>query len=183
MLASAVANFLRVRELMTTRNAPPRPPSGARAPGRATTGQSRPPEEAAARRQPREGRDSILIAEDDAALRALLSAMLEASGYGVILAANGIEALRLAERSGGRLSLLIADVTMPEMGGLELARRLRARCGPLKVLLLSGYERGDLEADLGDPGLVFVQKPFSPRALAQTVREMLKATGGEPAKS
>lgn len=129
-----------------------------------------------------EGADTILVAEDDAGLRALISAALETSGYEVVAAANGFEALREAERRLGRIALLISDVMMPGMSGPELARRLRARSGPLKVLLLSGYPRQDLPADLGDLEPVLVEKPFSVHALARTVRGMLAAAGGEPAK-
>ncbi|HEY6322163.1 MAG TPA: response regulator [Thermoanaerobaculia bacterium] len=123
------------------------------------------------------------MAEDDETLRELISTVLEACGYEVLVAASGFEAVQVAERFHGRLSLLISDVTMPGMSGIELATRLRAAIGPLPVLLLSGYEREDVPADLGEPELVFMSKPFRPVALAQTVRKMLAAAASDAAKS
>jgi two-component system cell cycle sensor histidine kinase/response regulator CckA len=116
---------------------------------------------------------TILVAEDNSLLRELISAIVEACGYEVVAAASGCEAVQAAARCTGRLSLLITDVEMPGMSGPELARRLQAGMGSLKVLLLSGHDREEVLADLGGLRLVFVRKPFTARVLAQTVREML----------
>jgi two-component system cell cycle sensor histidine kinase/response regulator CckA len=118
---------------------------------------------------------TVLVVEDDQALRELLRLTLESRDLHVLVAADGAEALRIAERQPLPISLLVSDVTMPGMAGPELARRLAARCDGLKVLLLSGYSR---DAARLDPRIAFLQKPFHPRALLAAVRAMLGADAG-----
>ncbi len=123
------------------------------------------------------GAGTILVVEDDYALRELLRLTLEGYGYRVLVAAGGAEALRIAEQQELPISLLVSDVVMPAMAGPELARRLAARSSGLKVLLLSGYPR---DAALLGSQSAFLQKPFHPRALLAAVREILAADAGQP---
>jgi DNA-binding response OmpR family regulator len=109
---------------------------------------------------------------------------LEARGYRVLVARNGVEALDLAGRYGDYIDLLITDVVMPQMNGAELAQRLeRVRPG-LRVLFVSGYtddaviRHGVLEARTA-----FLQKPFSLDVLARTVREVIEKSKHPPVDS
>jgi CheY-like chemotaxis protein len=120
---------------------------------------------------------TILVVEDDRALRDLLQITLEGSGYTVLAAADAAEALRLAEPPGRAIALLVSDVTMPGMAGPDLARRLRASRAGLEVLLVSGYSR---DSQLLDPRVAFLQKPFRPQALTDMVRGLLDPDAAHP---
>ncbi|MBI3969590.1 MAG: response regulator, partial [Chloroflexi bacterium] len=117
---------------------------------------------------------TILLAEDESGVRRLAKQILERSGYTVLEAGNGVEALELYERHSGRIDLLLTDVVMPLLNGPELANRLTARQPDLRVLFMSGYtDRAiDRSGEL-DPGLAFIGKPFSPPALVAKIREIL----------
>ena len=99
---------------------------------------------------------------------------LERQGYVVIEAQSGAEAIRACEQHGGDIDLLLSDVVMPEMSGPELARQLEAERPLMKILCMSGYtddavvRHGILQAETA-----FLQKPFTPSALAQKVRDVL----------
>jgi signal transduction histidine kinase len=118
------------------------------------------------------GHETVLVAEDEAAVRQLAIESLERSGYRVIAAASGEEALALASTFDGAIHLLVTDVVMPGMKGPELAARLRALRPGVKVLLMSGYA-----ADVVTPGdlrdATMVAKPFSPSVLTRAVRHAL----------
>jgi PAS domain S-box-containing protein len=122
------------------------------------------------------GTETILLTEDEEGVRKLTRLVLERSGYTVHEACDGEEALRIGERDGATMQLLITDVVMPNMSGPQLAERLRRLRPGLKVLYLSGYtddavvRHGILEGEAP-----FLQKPFSPDALAHKVREVLDA--------
>lgn len=116
------------------------------------------------------GSETILVAEDNEALRTLLRIALERCGYTILEAASGAEALRLAELHREPIALLVSDLEMPRMGGLQLATQLTTSRPGLKLLLLSGR---DCEFDLHDSGIAFLRKPFRPSVLAATVRQVL----------
>jgi hypothetical protein len=118
------------------------------------------------------GCETILVAEDEDLVRRLLKTTLTAGGYTVLEACNGVEALELCERMGKSVDLLVTDVVMPKMTGLELARRLAVEHPALKVLCLSGYsaEATSAQRPLEWP---FLAKPFMPAALLERVRQVL----------
>jgi PAS domain S-box-containing protein len=118
------------------------------------------------------GSETILVAEDEPAVRALVRNTLERQGYRVLEARDGGEALALAQEYPGRIDLLLTDVAMPVMDGRELATRLRNSFTGMRVIYMSGYVDDVLrpmEARIGP----FFQKPFTATALAQLVREVL----------
>jgi len=123
---------------------------------------------------PVQGRETILLAEDEDAVREITAQLLEAFGYKVLKASSGEEALRLAERQHGQIHLLMTDVVMPGMGGRELADLLRAREPQLKVLFQSGYtDDAVVRYGVVHAEVTFLQKPFTPQALAEKVRQAL----------
>jgi len=123
---------------------------------------------------PAAGTETLLVAEDEQMVRVLIRKVLEQAGYTVLLASGGAEALQLAARHAGPIQMLVTDVVMPGMNGRELARRLLELRPDTKVLYLSGYADDAVERHgVLDPGTAFMQKPFSPGALASRVREVL----------
>lgn len=120
------------------------------------------------------GHETVLLVEDEDALRRFGAVVLERYGYSVMTAANGREALRLAERCREKLDLLLTDIVMPGISGCELATALRNRQPDLKVIFLSGYtEDTMLKRGILNRGAAFLSKPFSPGALATRVRQVL----------
>jgi hypothetical protein len=122
------------------------------------------------------GSETVLLVEDEAAVRGLLRRFMDGKGYRVLEAADGEEALSVVESEAGRIDLLLTDLVMPGMGGFELAHRLEAKLPEVKILFMSGYSEG-AEAFFNS-GLVsdarnFLQKPFSTDLLAQRLREVL----------
>ncbi|MBK6422748.1 MAG: PAS domain S-box protein [Gemmatimonadetes bacterium] len=122
----------------------------------------------------RPGTETVLLVEDEAAVRRLALVALERRGYRVLPAASAAEAMALATGHQGRLDLLLTDVVMPDMGGRQLAEALKARRPGLKVLFMSGYTDDTVLRDgLASPDQLFLQKPFSVAALGRRVREVL----------
>jgi two-component system cell cycle sensor histidine kinase/response regulator CckA len=123
----------------------------------------------------RQAQGTILLAEDEPVVRSLARAVLERTGYTVIEAADGATALALAAQHGDEIDLLLTDVVMPGMTGLELARRLAAMHRGLPIVLMSGYaEEGLPRAAAADGELGFLAKPFTNEALLARIREALQ---------
>jgi two-component system cell cycle sensor histidine kinase/response regulator CckA len=125
------------------------------------------------------GRETILLVEDEEALRKLGVMSLAGRGYRVLAAANGRDALALAALHAGDIDLLLTDLVMPGMGGRELAARLRGERPGLRVVFMSGYAQDAVDGDgIGAAEGAYLAKPFSLERLAATVRAALDA---EPA--
>ena len=129
---------------------------------------------ASAKERPERGTETVLVVEDEAAVLTLSRRALEAQGYVVLAANDPTDAMRVVERHGGPIHLLLTDVVMPGSSGRELADRLVARRPGIRVLYMSGYP-GDAVVQHGSlpVGSAFVQKPFSPDGLARKVRDVL----------
>jgi len=124
-----------------------------------------------------QGSETVMLVEDEHALRALVAQVLRANGYTVLEASTGEDAERVCREFQGGIALLVTDVVMPGMNGPALARQLQASRPRMRVLYMSGYTENvlDPEHDLG-PGTEFVQKPFAPSLLVHRVRELLDAS-------
>jgi two-component system, cell cycle sensor histidine kinase and response regulator CckA len=121
-----------------------------------------------------QGSETVLLAEDEDGVRALIRKVLQAGGYAVLEASDGAQALWLAGKHRGRIDLLITDVVMPGLDGRGLAERLVAVRPGLRVLYLSGYtDDAVVRHGVLKEQVEFLQKPFSPVTLAQKVREVL----------
>jgi two-component system CheB/CheR fusion protein len=121
------------------------------------------------------GSEVILLVEDEEAVRKLARMILEGRGYVVHEAGNGREGLALCETHRGTIDLLVSDVVMPELGGRELAEAaIKLRPG-MSVLFMSGHTQDVVLREGIQKGAAFLQKPFTPAALAQKVRETLDA--------
>jgi len=120
------------------------------------------------------GTETVLVAEDAGGVRAVARQVLKRHGYVVLTAADGQTALDLAGEQEGPIHLLVTDVIMPEMSGRQLADRLRELRPSLKVLFVSGYtDDAVVRHGILEPGIAFLQKPFTPESLARKVREVL----------
>jgi PAS domain S-box-containing protein len=125
------------------------------------------------------GTETILLVEDDPALREMAATLLRRLGYTVLSAADGIEALSLKQQSSvGHIDLLFTDVVMPHMSGRELADRVQASHRHTRVLFTSAYtESATVHQGVLDKGVALLQKPFTPSALAHKIREVLDPPG------
>jgi signal transduction histidine kinase/DNA-binding response OmpR family regulator len=121
------------------------------------------------------GRDeTILLVEDEAMVLGVIRAMLEDLGYRVLTAADGEEALAVYERHRGQIALVLTDVVMPRMGGVELFQALKAQDRGVKVMMTTGYPLEEEGKQLLTQGIVdWLQKPINPAQLAQAVRRAL----------
>jgi CheY-like chemotaxis protein len=130
--------------------------------------------EAADRAPIKRGSETVLLVEDEDMVRKLASELLEESGYIVLEANGGEEAINLGKAHTKPIDLLITDVVMPKLSGKEVADQLRAVHPETKVLFMSGYtDEAIVHHGIVDSGIDFIQKPFSERALAQKIRDVL----------
>jgi PAS domain S-box-containing protein len=130
-------------------------------------------EEAARAAEIPSGSETVLVVEDERALREVAVRSLQRCGYAVLQAADGFEALRVAERHHGAIHLLLTDVVMPGMSGRRLAERLQGARPGLKVVFTSGYTDNVFQGKGIDPGMGFLQKPFTIASLARALRTAL----------
>ena len=128
--------------------------------------------------------ETLLVVENETAIKVLVQMALERHGYVVLTAESGSEALRLAAAHQGPIDLLITDVVMPGLRGPEVARRLVEQRPDLITLFMSGYMDDALGEDTAmfPVPVDFIQKPFTPSALAARVREMLDRRRGSSAE-
>jgi PAS domain S-box-containing protein len=120
------------------------------------------------------GSETILLVEDEDAVRTLASRVLTGQGYVVLEARHGQEALAIAEHAAGLIDLVLTDVIMPEMGGEELVERITRKLPKVRVMYMSGYTEADkLQPWIRDSGYPFLQKPFAADSLVLMVREAL----------
>ncbi|MBI5534020.1 MAG: PAS domain S-box protein [Deltaproteobacteria bacterium] len=138
------------------------------------------PEPAAGVRGESRGSEIVLLVEDEPSVRELASETLRASGYTVLEASDGDEALRIASGQAGSIDLLVTDVVMPHMSGRELAQRLLQQRAGVRVLFISGYA-----SESGGPGSLpagaeLLLKPFTPQELSSRARSVLDAAPSSP---
>jgi two-component system, cell cycle sensor histidine kinase and response regulator CckA len=121
------------------------------------------------------GKETVLVVEDEVAVRALAARVLREQGYTVLEAGNGVEAIRVAEvHAPAAIDLLLTDVVMPHMGGKAVADQIITLYPTLKVLFISGYtDSAIVHHGRLDEGVAFLHKPFTPAVLARKVREVL----------
>jgi len=118
--------------------------------------------------------ETVLVVEDEVSVRSLVRGVLESRGYRVLEASHGADALSISDQHGGPIHLLLTDVVMPEMSGRDLASRVMPRRPEIRVLYMSGYtDDAIVHNGVLDAGTAFLQKPFTPDALARKVREVL----------
>jgi CheY-like chemotaxis protein len=149
------------------------------APGRGTTFRVHLPAvdaeapDAAAADAPVRGRgETVLVADDQEAVRGLVRTVLERCGFRVLLARDGAEAVEVFRREQGRIRVVVLDRTMPQLSGPEALRALRAIAPAVGVIMTSGYDAdpGELAADAVD---AFLSKPYPPHVLGRVVRQVL----------
>jgi PAS domain S-box-containing protein len=121
------------------------------------------------------GSEAVLLAEDQSSIRTVLREFLESEGYKVLEAQNGTEALEIAKHYTGSIDVLVTDVIMPQLRGIELGKRLTEIYPGLCVILMSGYSEDALVENqlLSERNMTLIQKPFDPEELAQKIRESL----------
>jgi two-component system cell cycle sensor histidine kinase/response regulator CckA len=115
---------------------------------------------------------TVLLADDEPAVRVIVEKILRAAGYVVLATKSGIEAGDLAEKHTGGIDVLVSDIVMPGVSGVDLAKSVQKSRPETKVLLMSGYFPDGLEFV---EGWKFLHKPFSPGALTKTIESLLRA--------
>ncbi len=123
------------------------------------------------------GCETILLVEDEDAVRVIVSAVLQRQGYRVLEASTPQEACGLFDEHAGEIDLMVTDVVMPQMNGPTLAQRLIGVRPELRVLFISGYVDVGTPLDSDNPNVSFLSKPFQASALSERVREMLGRPG------
>jgi two-component system cell cycle sensor histidine kinase/response regulator CckA len=133
---------------------------------------------------PRGAGETILVVEDEELVRGFACRFLRSEGYHTRESADGQFALELLQREGEGVDLVLTDAVMPRMGGRELADHIGRLKPALPVLFMSGYTNDEIiRRGLLSPGAPYLQKPFSPEALASKVRQVLDAARGRPTEA
>ena len=127
------------------------------------------------------GTETVLLVEDEEAVRDLVQRILKTAGYAVHTACHGGEALATCEQLGAEIHLLLTDVVMPHGLGTDLAKTLQNERPGISVLFMSGYTRERIEMDVR--AVSFVAKPFTPEVLDAHIRKVLDITDAVSAKS
>src|SRR3954466_4870974 len=121
-----------------------------------------------------ESRPTVLVVEDEAALRAGIRRLLQEQGFNVVEAENGAAALQLLEATGSpRIELVLTDLRMPVMDGRQLASALARRCPNLPIIFMSGFTAQLMDLRLVSPNLAFLSKPFRDQDLLAAVRSQI----------
>jgi CheY-like chemotaxis protein len=130
-------------------------------------------------RQPEAGRgETVLLVEDESAVRDITRRILTRAGYRVLAAGDSTEALEATKLLDEPVNLILTDVVMPRMNGRELADRIAERWPGIKVVYMSGYtDEAIVHHGVLDPGLHFISKPFTAAALTRKIREVLDGAG------
>jgi CheY-like chemotaxis protein len=122
------------------------------------------------------GSETILVVEDEDVVRHLMRDVLRTHGYQVLMAADGCEALAIAAQHAGPIDLVLSDVVLPGIGGLEVIERMAEVRPRARVMLMSGYADDAIAAyGVLDPSITLINKPFQLHELTQSVREVLDA--------
>ncbi|HEY2013965.1 MAG TPA: response regulator [Bryobacteraceae bacterium] len=121
------------------------------------------------------GSETILLVDDEEGVRKLMLAVLQSNGYDVLEANNGAAALAVYEKNAHKIDLVVTDIVMPQMTGIELGNALAERTPGLKILYISGYRDNPLGGANGDSPKAFLHKPFTPDVLLSKVREVIDA--------
>jgi CheY-like chemotaxis protein len=123
---------------------------------------------------PLHGSETVLLVEDNSIVRTLILEALGSAGYTVLVASSGLDALRVVESHPGRIDLLVTDVVMPVMSGVQLAEILTQKLPRLAIIYISGYtEESVADQGLNTNGRAFLSKPFASEVLLRTARELL----------
>lgn len=121
-----------------------------------------------------EGSETILLVEDEDSTRKLIRSTLQEYGYRILEAQDVEEALQIDKHHEGPIHLLLTDVVMPGMSGRELAERLQPLQPKMKILYMSGYtDNAIVHHGVLESGMLFIQKPFTPKVLVSKIREIL----------
>uniref|UniRef100_UPI0040564CA4 response regulator n=1 Tax=Candidatus Electrothrix sp. TaxID=2170559 RepID=UPI0040564CA4 len=120
------------------------------------------------------GTETILLVEDEPSILRMTRMMLERKGYTVLSAAAPSEALEKAKNNSSSIDLLMTDVVMPEMNGLDLAEKITALYPDIRLLFMSGYTANVIaHRGILDHGVAFIQKPFSMADMTEKLRDVL----------
>ena len=124
-----------------------------------------------------QGKETILLVEDEEGVRGLVRTLLEELGYTVHEASNGADAVELYNKLHGKVDLVISDLIMPKLGGLDLSAQLKAKRPDLRIIFMSGYADQAIDnPQLQSGNQIFLSKPFRAETLARAVREVLDRT-------
>lgn len=123
------------------------------------------------------GRETVLLVDDEPAVRRTGSRILSRVGYAVVLAEDGQEAVACLEREAGRIALIITDMVMPRMDACDLVRIVRRRWPMIPVILSTGYDMGRLAGGELELFNRFIPKPYTPEEILRAVRETLDGLG------